>query len=50
VIKEYAAALLSNLPRPEMFDLFDVICTDEYENGLWEFGHITIPQSRRDQE
>lgn len=49
-VKEHAAALRSKLPRPETFDLFDVLATNEYEDGIMESQHITIPQSRRDQE
>ena len=49
-IKERAKELRALLPKPDSLDLFDVLATDEYEDGNIEFGHVAIPQSRRDQE
>jgi hypothetical protein len=49
-IQERSAVLRSTLPLPEFFNLFDVVCTSEYEDGVIEMGQVSIPQSRRDQE
>jgi hypothetical protein len=49
-IKERANAILHSLPQPEQLDFFDFLATDEYEDGIIESSHVTVPQSRRDQE
>jgi hypothetical protein len=49
-VRERAEAIRSTIPLPELFELFEVICTNEYEDGVTELGHISIPQARRDQE
>jgi len=49
-VKERAASLRTTLPRPKLFDLFDVLVTDEYKDAILESNGVTIPQSRRDHE
>jgi hypothetical protein len=49
-VRQRAEALRTTLPALEHFDLFDIICTNEYEDGVSEMGHVSIPQSRTDQE
>jgi len=49
-VKERAASLRTKLPRPKLFDLFDVLITNEYKDAILEAKGVTIPQSRRDHE
>jgi len=49
-IRQRAKALSTTLPELEYFDLFDIICTNEYEDGVSEMGHVSIPRARKDQE
>lgn len=49
-VKERAASLRTTLPRPKLFDLFDVLVTNEYKDAILEANGVTIPQSRRDHE
>ncbi len=49
-VKERAASLRTTLPRPPLFDFFDVLVTNEYEDAIFEGNQATIPQSRRDLE
>jgi hypothetical protein len=49
-VKQKAAALLQNLPSAELFDLFYVMCTSEYEDGIMEFNSVTVSPDRRAQE
>jgi hypothetical protein len=45
-----AAALLLHLKRPEHFDFFDVLCTNEYEDNTEADGFILPTLKRREQQ
>lgn len=49
-VKQRAVSLRAALSRPELFNVFDVLTTDEYEDAILEGIHTTIPESRRKQE
>ena len=49
-VKERAASLRATLSQPKLFDFFDVLVTNEYEDAILDAGGVTIPQSRRDHE
>ena len=45
-VRDSVTALQQELPRPELFDMFDVLCTNEYEDNTEAEGY-SIPSSRR---
>jgi hypothetical protein len=45
-VRDSAAMLLQDAPHPELFDLFDVLCTNEYEENT-EADGFNIPSLRR---
>jgi hypothetical protein len=49
-IKQKAAELLGLLPSPELFDLFYVMCTSEFEEGLMEYHSVIVSPDRRARE
>lgn len=49
-IKQKAVELLELLPSPELFDLFYVMCTSEYEEGLMEYNSVIVSPDRRARE
>ena len=50
VVRDSAAALQQELPRPELFDFFDVLCANEYEDNTEAEGFDLPSAKRRDQQ
>jgi hypothetical protein len=49
-VRDSAAALLQEVPHPEFFDLFDVLCTNEYEENTEADGFGMPSPKRREQQ
>ncbi len=50
VVRDSAAAQQQELPRPELFDFFDVLCANEYEDNTEAEGFDLPSAKRRDQQ
>jgi len=50
IVRDGAAALQHNLSRPEFFELFDVLCTNEFEDNTEADGYNIPAQGRRGQQ
>ena len=49
-VRDSATTLLQELPRPELFDVFDVLCTNEYEENTEADGFSFPSAKRREQQ
>ena len=49
-VKSAATALYATLPRPDVLELFDILCTNEYEDNTDSDSGGLPSQRRRDQE
>jgi hypothetical protein len=49
-VRDSAATLLQELSRPELFDVFDVLCTNEYEENTEADGFSFPSAKRREQQ
>lgn len=50
VVRDSATAVQQELPRPELFEMFDVLCTDEYEDNTEEEGYSLPSSTRREHQ
>ena len=49
-VRDSAAMLIQEVPHPELFDLFDVLCTNEYEENTEADGFSIPSPKRREQQ